>query len=122
MSLKRILFLFIIFQSKLQSTKSDVELKELFYRGLSLTWRRLNTSQSNSILFEFRIEMSVTDQTMSLCHLPNDKGERLSSNFGLQCIDSWDQCLSWPSHRLKIFCYSRQHGSFFNSNRIFFFH
>ncbi len=85
--------------------------KELHYRGISIAWRRLISSKSDEIRFEIIIILALADKSFSLCDSHHTKTHEISSNFGIECIDSWDDCLSWPFKTLFLECHSKSHGN-----------
>ena len=84
---------------------------DLHYRGISITWRRLFPSKSDQIRLEMIITIALSDKSFSLCDAYHPKTHLISPDFGLECIESWDHCLSWPMKSLSIQCQSRSHGN-----------
>ena len=86
------------------------DLKELHYRGISITWRRLVPLRSDEIRLEMIITMALSDKSISICDSHHPKSHIISPDFGLECIESWDKCLSWPLKTLPVQCQSKSHG------------
>lgn len=86
--------------------------EDLHYRGISITWRRLVSSRSDEIRLEMMITLALSDKSMSICDSHHSKSHPISSDFGLECVDSWDKCHSWPLKSLSVQCQSKSHGQF----------
>jgi hypothetical protein len=97
---------YIILIISIYSTNDE---KELHYRGISITWRRLVSSKSDEIRLEIIIILPLADKSFSLCDSHHPNTHEISSNFGIECIDSWDNCLSWPLKTLFLECHSKSH-------------
>ncbi|CAF1187377.1 unnamed protein product [Adineta steineri] len=109
--------------------------KEISYRGISITWRRLPSIKSDVISLEIILSISLTDKISNLCDFHHSKFYKIDDKFGIECIDSWDNCISWPFHILYIECQSKIHDypqtmifnkinlslpSIFNSSNIYY--
>ena len=85
--------------------------QEINYRGISISWRRLISSKSDEIHFETIITLALADKSFHLCDSHHTKTHEISSDFGIECIDSWDRCHSWPFKTLSLECHSKSHGN-----------
>lgn len=100
-------------------TNIDCQLvmQEMYYQGISITWRRLLSSKSNVIHFEIIISLALSDRTYNPCDSHHSKPDETLSQFEIICIDSWNNCTSWSSNNSYIECYSKFHGNSFLSLR-----
>ncbi|UJR34907.1 hypothetical protein I4U23_027685 [Adineta vaga] len=83
----------------------------LNYRGISITWRRLISNESNRITIEFLITLSSSDKISHLCDNFQSKFDEIQSQFGFECLNSWNNCQSWSDHISNIECYSKSYDS-----------
>ena len=95
----------------INSLNCAIDITELYYRGISITWRRLLSSKSDRINLEIIITLALSDKSFNLCDSHHSKQYEFGSDFGIECIDSWDNCLSWPFNTLFIECHSKSHGN-----------
>jgi hypothetical protein len=91
-----------------------IDMIEISYEGISITWRRLASSKSNIINLEMIIIIALSDKSFDLCDSYHYKVNDIGSDFVLECIESWDNCLSWPFHTLSLQCSSKNHGELFD--------
>jgi hypothetical protein len=88
-----------------------IDTTELSYRGISITWRRHFSTKTDIIHLEVVITLALSDKSFNLCDSHHSKAHKIGSNFGIECLDSWDNCSSWPFTTLYIECHSKPHGN-----------
>lgn len=98
---------------------SDDELEEIYYRGLSMTWRRLLPIKSNEISLQIILIVALSDQSISLCDSHQSKQFEIPSQDGIKCLQSWDDCSSWTNPILIFQCDSKVSGFYIFQNRLF---
>ncbi|CAF1525319.1 unnamed protein product [Adineta ricciae] len=92
------------------SVECIINLTDIGYRGISITWRRLKSNDFNQISMELLVTLALSDKSSDLCDYYHSKSIPIESYLGLQCLNSSDQCQSWSFQLSNMECYSKLHG------------
>lgn len=94
----------------LSSIECTIDLTDIGYRGISITWRHLKSNDLNKISIEFLVTLALSDKSSHLCDYYHSNSIPVESYLGLQCLKSSDQCQSWSFQLSNMECHSKSHG------------